>query len=165
MRGRGLGHEPTVGFPRVSDIVEQGAIISGIGISRIGRKTGVPGLELTAESSREAIADAGLIAADIDGVATMGETPSQRGGSPPGHRAHVDRLTDGEMGLAQPGGQRVPRGCNGSGTPCSGVPDGQHDGGLRLAPDQRRRRRAGPTVTVRGPGPIVAAGGEGESDG
>jgi len=59
----------------VSDIVEQGAIISGIGISRIGRKTGIPGLELTAESSREAIADAGLAATDIDGIATMGETP------------------------------------------------------------------------------------------
>jgi acetyl-CoA acetyltransferase len=59
----------------VSDIVEQGAIISGIGISRIGRKTGIAGLELTAESSREAIEDAGLTPADIDGIATMGETP------------------------------------------------------------------------------------------
>ena len=59
----------------MSDIVEQGAIISGIGISRIGRKTGIAGLELTAESSREAIADAGLTPADIDGIATMGETP------------------------------------------------------------------------------------------
>jgi acetyl-CoA acetyltransferase len=59
----------------VSDIVEQGAIISGIGISRIGRKTGIPGLELTSESSSEAIADAGLTSADIDGIATMGETP------------------------------------------------------------------------------------------
>ena len=59
----------------MSDIVERGAIISGIGISRIGRKTGIPGLELTAESSREAIADAGLTAADIDGMASMGETP------------------------------------------------------------------------------------------
>ena len=59
----------------MSDIVERGAIISGIGISRIGRKTGVPGLELTAESSVAAIADAGLTATDIDGIATMGETP------------------------------------------------------------------------------------------
>jgi hypothetical protein len=56
----------------VSDIVEQGAIISGIGISRIGRKTGIPGLELTAESSAEAIADAGLSPGDIDGISTMG---------------------------------------------------------------------------------------------
>src|SRR5271156_6014031 len=59
----------------VSDIVERGALISGIGISRIGRKTGIPGIELTAESSTEAIADAGLLPRDIDGIATMGETP------------------------------------------------------------------------------------------
>jgi acetyl-CoA acetyltransferase len=59
----------------LSDIVEEGAIISGIGISRIGRKTGIPGLELTVESSRTAIADAGLSPHDIDGIATMGETP------------------------------------------------------------------------------------------
>jgi acetyl-CoA acetyltransferase len=60
---------------RVSIIVEQGAIISGIGISRIGRKSGIDGLELTAESSAAAIADAGLTPSDIDGIATMGETP------------------------------------------------------------------------------------------
>ena len=59
----------------MSDIVERGAIISGIGISRIGRKTGIAGLDLTTESSAEAIADAGLEPADIDGIATMGETP------------------------------------------------------------------------------------------
>jgi acetyl-CoA acetyltransferase len=51
------------------------AVISGIGISQIGRKTENTGLELTAESSAAAIADAGLTAADIDGVSTMGETP------------------------------------------------------------------------------------------
>jgi len=59
----------------VTDIIERGAIISGIGISRIGRKTGVAGIDLTAESSAEAIADAGLSPADIDGIATMGDTP------------------------------------------------------------------------------------------
>jgi acetyl-CoA acetyltransferase len=59
----------------LTDIVEQGAIISGIGISRIGRKTGIPGVELTVESSTAAIADAGLSPDDIDGIATMGETP------------------------------------------------------------------------------------------
>jgi acetyl-CoA acetyltransferase len=74
-RRRQLGHGSTVEFRRVGDIVEQGAIISGIGISRIGRKTGIAGLELTAESSAEAIADAGLTPADIDGIATMGDTP------------------------------------------------------------------------------------------
>ena len=59
----------------MSAIVERGAILSGIGISRIGRKTGIPGLDLTSESCAAAIADAGLTPADIDGIATMGDTP------------------------------------------------------------------------------------------
>ena len=59
----------------MTDIVERGAVISGIGISRIGRKTGIAGIDLTAEASAEAIRDAGLTPADIDGIATMGETP------------------------------------------------------------------------------------------
>src|ERR1700722_11913622 len=59
----------------MSDVPEQRSIISGIGISRIGRRTGIPGVELTLESSRAAIADAGLTAEDIDGIATLGETP------------------------------------------------------------------------------------------
>jgi acetyl-CoA acetyltransferase len=59
----------------VKEVPEQRAILSGIGISRIGRRTGIPGLELTTEASAAAIADAGLTPADIDGVATMGDTP------------------------------------------------------------------------------------------
>ena len=59
----------------VTDLWEHKAIISGIGISRIGRKTGIAGIELTQESALEAIADAGLRAADIDGVATLGDVP------------------------------------------------------------------------------------------
>jgi acetyl-CoA acetyltransferase len=55
--------------------LERGAIISGIGMSRIGRKTGIPDVELTVESARAAIADAGLLASDIDGIATIGDTP------------------------------------------------------------------------------------------
>lgn len=54
---------------------EKDAILSGIGISRIGRRTGIPGLELTCEAARAAIADAGLTAADIDAVASLGDTP------------------------------------------------------------------------------------------
>ena len=57
------------------DVPEKRSILSGIGISRIGRRTGIPGLELTLESARAAIADAGLQPGDIDGMATMGETP------------------------------------------------------------------------------------------
>ena len=54
---------------------EKDAIISGVGISRIGRRTGIPGLELTDEAARSAIADAGLEPADIDGIATLGDVP------------------------------------------------------------------------------------------
>ncbi len=56
---------------------EKDAIISGIGISHIGRRTGIPGLELTLDAARAAIADAGLVPADIDGIATLGDTPRQ----------------------------------------------------------------------------------------
>ncbi|HET6952665.1 MAG TPA: thiolase family protein [Acidimicrobiales bacterium] len=65
--GRGAG--------AIIDIPEKRAIISGIGISRIGRKTGIAGSDLTAESTRAAIADAGLTPADIDGIASLGDTP------------------------------------------------------------------------------------------
>jgi len=57
------------------DVPEHRSIISGIGISRIGRNTGIPDLELTLEASRAAIADAGLSPADVDGIATIGDTP------------------------------------------------------------------------------------------
>src|SRR6201995_108925 len=56
---------------------EKDAIVSGIGISRIGRRTGIPGRELTMEAVRGAIADAGLVPADIDGIATLGDTPAE----------------------------------------------------------------------------------------
>jgi hypothetical protein len=59
----------------MSDAPEKRAIISGIGISRIGRKTDFGQLDLTTESATAAIADAGLAPDDIDGIATMGETP------------------------------------------------------------------------------------------
>lgn len=55
---------------------EKDAILSGAGISRIGRRTGIPGLELTMEAVRAAIDDAGLVPADIDGIATLGDTPA-----------------------------------------------------------------------------------------
>jgi acetyl-CoA acetyltransferase len=55
---------------------EKDAILSGIGISRIGRRTGIPGRDLTMEAVRTAIDDAGLTPADIDGIATLGDTPA-----------------------------------------------------------------------------------------
>lgn len=57
------------------DTPEKHAIVSGLGISRIGRNTGIPGVELTKEACEAAIADAGLTVADIDGLATFGDTP------------------------------------------------------------------------------------------
>lgn len=57
---------------------EQQAIISGIGISRVGRKTGIPGIELTREACETAIADAGLTVAEIDGMASFGDTPMRQ---------------------------------------------------------------------------------------
>jgi acetyl-CoA acetyltransferase len=57
------------------DVPEANAIVSGIGISRVGRKTGIAHLDLTTESVTAAIADAGLTPDDIDGIATMGDTP------------------------------------------------------------------------------------------
>ncbi|MGZ4530174.1 MAG: thiolase family protein [Mycobacterium sp.] len=58
-------------------LFEKDAILSGIGISRIGRRTGIVGLELTLEAVRAAIEDAGLVASDIDGIATLGDTPAK----------------------------------------------------------------------------------------
>ncbi|HET9875503.1 MAG TPA: thiolase family protein [Mycobacterium sp.] len=55
---------------------EKDAILSGVGISRIGRRTGIPALELTLEAARAAIADAGLQPGDLDAIATLGDTPA-----------------------------------------------------------------------------------------
>jgi acetyl-CoA acetyltransferase len=54
---------------------ERSAIISGIGMSRIGRKTGISDVDLTVESTMAAIADAGISPSDVDGIATIGDTP------------------------------------------------------------------------------------------
>lgn len=54
---------------------EKHAVISGVGISRIGRRTGIPPLELTLEAARAAIDDAGLRIDQIDGIASLGDTP------------------------------------------------------------------------------------------
>ena len=50
--------------------VERRSVISGIGQSAVGRRLHRSGLDLTIEASLEAIADAGLTVADIDGIAT-----------------------------------------------------------------------------------------------
>jgi acetyl-CoA acetyltransferase len=49
---------------------ERRAVISGIGQSDVGRRLGRDELDLTIDAALEAIADAGLTVADIDGLAT-----------------------------------------------------------------------------------------------
>jgi acetyl-CoA acetyltransferase len=56
-------------------ILERRAIVTGIGMSPIGRRTGQPALAMTTRAGRAAIADAGLTPDDIDGVTSLGDTP------------------------------------------------------------------------------------------
>jgi acetyl-CoA acetyltransferase len=60
---------------------ERRSVISGIGQSAVGRRLGRSGLDLTIDAALEAIADAGLTPADIDGIATY---PGAGVGAPPG---------------------------------------------------------------------------------
>jgi acetyl-CoA acetyltransferase len=57
------------------EVPEKRAVISGTGISEIGRRLGIAAVDLTAAAGRAAIEDAGLTPADIDGISTMGDTP------------------------------------------------------------------------------------------
>ncbi|MHB8466795.1 MAG: thiolase family protein [Acidimicrobiales bacterium] len=69
------------------------AIISGIGQSAVGRRLGRTDIDLTIEASLEAIADAGLTAADIDGLATYpGAGAGNAGFSGPGTPEVQDAL-------------------------------------------------------------------------
>jgi len=64
---------------------EDSAVISGIGLSRTGRRLGVDGLSLAVESVLEAVNDAGLTVSDIDGVSTYpGQSTVTPGYSPVG---------------------------------------------------------------------------------
>ncbi len=49
---------------------EDKVALTGVGMSRIGRRLMVPPLSLTIEACKNAVADAGLTMADIDGIAT-----------------------------------------------------------------------------------------------
>jgi acetyl-CoA acetyltransferase len=60
---------------------EHRAIISGIGMSQVGRRLGRDELELTCDATLAAIADAGLRPSDIDGLATY---PGRAPGMTPG---------------------------------------------------------------------------------
>ena len=102
---------------------EKNAIISGLGISRIGRRTGIPGAELTLEAARAAIEDAGLTADDIDGIATFGDTPLTEVADALGIQP-----TDASFGLrhrwsAHPCHVGLSRRCREAGATCAGLSD------------------------------------------
>jgi acetyl-CoA acetyltransferase len=54
---------------------EESAIVSGLGLSQMGRRTGRTAIDLTFEAVQAAIADAGLERTDVDGICSLGETP------------------------------------------------------------------------------------------
>ncbi|HET6950153.1 MAG TPA: thiolase family protein [Acidimicrobiales bacterium] len=89
---------------------ERRSIISGIGQSDVGRRLGRTGLDLTIDAALEAIADAGLTPADIDGLATYPGAAAGAGAgfSGPGSpevqdalRLELDWHTGGIEGAAQ----------------------------------------------------------------
>ena len=64
---------------------EHQVVISGLGLSQVGRRLGRSDIDLTLEACRAAVADAGLELADIDGICTWpGEWPAASGFTGPG---------------------------------------------------------------------------------
>lgn len=90
-------------------------VISGAGISQIGRRSGIPALELTLQACRAAIDDAGLTPADIDGITTLGDTPADEAAL--------------ALGITDPGDFGAPFGSAGLLTPvvraCTAVVEGR----------------------------------------
>ena len=98
--------EPTVPYVRPMarpDKFEDKVALTGIGMSRIGRRLGVDPLALTVEAARNAVEDAGLTMADIDGLSTYPGGPAAGGHAEGGVTALEDRY-----GSARPG-STVPR--------------------------------------------------------
>jgi acetyl-CoA acetyltransferase/uncharacterized OB-fold protein len=58
---------------------EDRVVLTGIGMSRIGRKLMVPPVSLTVEAIRRAVEDAGLAMDDIDGLSTYPATAAEGG--------------------------------------------------------------------------------------
>ena len=55
-------------------ILERGVIVSGVGMSTVGRRTGQTAIDMTTTACRAAIADAGLTVRDVDGLTSLGDT-------------------------------------------------------------------------------------------
>jgi acetyl-CoA acetyltransferase/uncharacterized OB-fold protein len=71
---------------------ESKVALTGIGMSRIGRRLGVDPLSLTVEACRRAVADAGLTMADIDGLSTYPGSAAAGGHSEGGVTALEESL-------------------------------------------------------------------------
>jgi acetyl-CoA acetyltransferase len=56
----------------VAEMLERRAIVSGLGVSEMGRRTGKEAFDLTLESVFAALADAGLDRTELDGLASVG---------------------------------------------------------------------------------------------
>jgi acetyl-CoA acetyltransferase len=77
-------------------------VISGVGISQIGRRTGIDASVLTMQAVDAAIDDAGLRPADIDGVLTLGDTPAAETAAALRIAPALLGGTAGEAGLLSP---------------------------------------------------------------
>ncbi len=87
--------EPVAGHVRPMvrpEKFEESVVLSGIGMSRVGRRLGVDPLALTVEACRAAVADAGLTMADIDGLSTYPGGPPMGGHSEGGVTAVDEAL-------------------------------------------------------------------------
>ncbi|MCM3886197.1 OB-fold domain-containing protein [Frankia sp. R82] len=104
----GLVHEarPAARPPVSDERFERRSVLSGVGISAVGRRLGRPPVSLAVEASLAAIADAGLTRDDIDGISTypggLGGGMSE-GGIAPLEEALGVRPTWFHGGLDQPG--------------------------------------------------------------
>ena len=107
---------------------ERNAVISGIGISRIGRRTAIPALELTIESCAKAVEDAGLTLDQIDGLTSLGDTPPAEARAAMGIQARYQGGGFDTGGLLSPVMSNLPGRVRGPGPPRAGVPDGADDG-------------------------------------
>jgi acetyl-CoA acetyltransferase len=58
-----------------TELLEHRVIVSGIGISGVGRRSGVPAIEMTLAAIRLALEDGGLRPDEVDGLATTGGPP------------------------------------------------------------------------------------------
>lgn len=93
--GRVPEDEPVTPYVRPmvsSEKFEEKVALSGIGMSRVGRRLGVDPLALTVEACRAAVADAGLTMADIDGLSTYPGGPAAGGHSEGGVTAVEESL-------------------------------------------------------------------------